>query len=197
MGALPESQVKSFIERLVGPVGPSPVEEILTEADALSAAGDLAGAAGLYAAVLKQDAANLAALAGLARTHLALGDAKTARAILAQVPPDKQDDARIAAARAAIEVAERAAAVGDTAALEARVSANPADHQARFGLALGLAAAGDRDAAIDHLVEIIKRDRTWNEDGARKQLVQFFDAWGPVDEATVAGRRKLSAVLFR
>jgi putative thioredoxin len=103
----------------------------------------------------------------------------------------------VSGVRAAIELAEQAASVGDLRDLEARLAANAADHQARFDLALALAANGDREAAVDHLVEIIKRDRTWDDDGARRQLVQFFEAWGPMDEMTVAGRRKLSTVLFR
>lgn len=116
---------------------------------------------------------------------------------LAMVPPEKAEDSVIAAVRAAIELAEQAADLGDLRELEAKVAANAGDHQARFDLALALNARGDREAAIDHLLAIVARDRTWNEDGARKQVLQFFEAWGPMDEATIAGRRKLSALLFR
>ena len=102
----------------------------------------------------------------------------------------------IAAARSALEVAEQAKSVGPVGELEQKVAANPADHQARFDLAVALNAAGKRKEAAEHLIAIVKRDRKWNDDGARKQLVQFFEAWGPADEATVEGRRRLSSILF-
>jgi putative thioredoxin len=196
MGALPESQVKGFIERLVGPVGPSAAEDLLAEADALAAEGDAAGAAELYAAVLSQDPENIAAVAALAKLHVDLGDLEGARRFLAMAPAAKANDPAVAGARAAIELAEQAASLGDLADLQRRVEADPLDHQARFDLAVGLAARGRRQDAVDHLLEIVRRDRTWNEDGARKQLVQFFEAWGPTDEMTVAGRRRLSSLLF-
>jgi putative thioredoxin len=196
MGALPESQVKGFIERLVGPVGPSAAEDLLAEADALAAEGDAAGAAELYAAVLSQDPENVAAVVALAKLHVDLGDLEGARRFLAMAPAAKANDPAVAGARAAIELAEQAASLGDLASLQRRVEADPLDHQARFDLAVGLAARGRRQDAVDHLLEIVRRDRTWNEDGARKQLVQFFEAWGPTDEMTVAGRRRLSSLLF-
>jgi len=112
------------------------------------------------------------------------------------VPEAKQNEAPVAAARAAVEVAEQAKSLGPVAELEERVRANPLDHQARFDLASALNAKGKREDAAQHLLEIIKRDRKWNDDGARKQLVQFFDAWGPTDEATIEGRKKLSSILF-
>ena len=196
MGALPESQVKGFIERLVGPLRPSGAEELLAEADALAAAGDAAGAAELYAAVLAQDPENVDALAALAKLHVDLGDLEGARRFLNMAPATKANDPAIAGARAAIELAEQAASLGDLADLQQRVEANAADHQARFDLALGLNARGKRQEAVDHLLEIVRRDRTWNDDGARKQLVQFFEAWGPTDDMTVAGRRRLSSLLF-
>ena len=108
----------------------------------------------------------------------------------------KRNDAAVAAARAALELAEQAKAVGPIDELEKKVAANPLDHQARFDLATALSAAGKRAEAADHLIEIVKRDRKWNEDGARKQLVQFFEAWGPTDPATVDGRKRLSSILF-
>ncbi len=197
MGALPEGQVKSFIERLTGPVGAGVVEQALEQAAELVAAGDVDAASQIYGAILAEEPANMAALTGLARIHADRGELQAARDVLAAVPADKASDPAVAGVRAIIELAEQAASVGDLADLEGRLAANAADHQARYDLALALAARGDREAAVDHLVEIIKRDRTWNDDGARKQLVQFFEAWGPTDEMTVAGRRKLSAVLFR
>jgi putative thioredoxin len=196
MGALSESQVKSFIERLVGPVGPGEVDELLADAADRAAAGDAAGAAELYAAVLADEPENVPAIAGLAKVHVELGDLEGARHFLTMTPKGKENAPEIAGARAAIEIAEQAAAVGDLGALERQVAANPDDLQARFDLALGLNALGKREEAADGLLAIVKRDRTWNEDGARKQLVQFFDAWGPTDPATLGGRRKLSSLLF-
>jgi putative thioredoxin len=195
MGAVPESQVKGFIERLVGPVA-NAADDLLAEAAALAAQGDAAGAAELYAAVLAQDPENVAALAALAKLHLDLGDVESARRFIAMAPQAKANDPALAGARAAIELAEQAASLGDLADFQRRIEANPVDHQARFDLALGLNARGKRQEAVDQLLEIVRRDRSWNEDGARKQLVQFFEAWGPTDENTIAGRRKLSSVLF-
>ena len=197
MGALPESQVKGFIERLVGPLGPGAAEELIAQAQEAQAQGDAAGAAQLFAAVLAQEPENVAALAGLARLELDAGNLEGARGVLAQVPEAKHNDPAIASVLAAIELAEKAASLGDTAELEAKLAKNPNDHQARFDLAMALAAAQRRDDAVDALIEIIKRDRNWDEDGARRQLLQFFEAWGPMDDSSVAGRRKLSAVLFR
>ncbi|MCO5090084.1 thioredoxin [Bosea sp. (in: a-proteobacteria)] len=196
MGAQPESQIKAFIERLVGPVGPGAADELIEAAAAAIAAGDPAGASELYAGALEMEPDNLAAIAGLGRLHLDTGDIEGAKGILGMAPADKAADPAIAALRAAIELAEQAASLGDTAELEAKLSANPKDHQARFDLALALNARDRREEAVDHLIAIIRADRTWNEDGARKQLLQFFEAWGPMDEASVAGRRKLSTLLF-
>ena len=196
MGALPEGQIKSFIERLVGPLGPSQTEEILAEADRLAAEGDAGGAAELYAAVLSQDPENIAALAALAKLHVDLGDLENARRLLEMAPPAKANDPAILGARAAIELAEQAGSLGDVADLQRKVESDPQDHQARFDLAIALNARNRRQEAADQLLEIVRRDRNWNEDGARKQLVQFFEAWGPMDEMTLAGRRKLSSILF-
>lgn len=196
MGALPESQVTGFIERLVGPIGPSAAEDLLAEADALAAEGDAAGAAELYAAVLAQEPENVAAIGALAKLHLDLDDLEGAKRFLAMAPQGKDNDPAIAGARAAIEIAEQAASLGDLGELERRLEADPRDFPARFDLALALNARGHREQAIDQLIEIVRRDRNWNEDAARKQLVQFFEAWGPTDEMTVLGRRRLSSVLF-
>ncbi len=196
MGALPESQVKAFVEKLVGPVGPGATEEMLAAAQAAAEAGDAASASEVFAQVLEMEPENAGAIAGLARLHLDVGDIEGAKGILGMAPEAKAADPAIAAVRAAIELAEQAAALGDTAELEARVAANPKDHQARFDLALALNAHERREEATDHLIAIIKADRGWNEDGARKQLLQFFEAWGPMDEYSMAGRRKLSTLLF-
>lgn len=196
MGAVPESQIKSFIERLAGPSGPTQIEELMTEAETAVAEGDLAGASELYAAVLGQEPDNVAALAGLAKIQLDAGELENAKQVLAMVPEAKANDPALAGIRAAVELAEQAASLGDLAGLQRQVEANADDHQARFDLALGLNARGERAQAADHLVEIVRRDRTWNDDGARKQLLQFFEAWGPMDPAAIRGRRKLSTLLF-
>lgn len=196
MGAQPEGQIKAFIEKLVGPMGPGETEELITAAKAAAEAGDAAGASELYAGVLQLEPDNVAAIAGLARLHLDVGDVEGATGILTMVPEAKAADPAIVAIKAAIELAAQAAALGDTAELEAKVVANPKDHQARFDLALALNGRERREEAVDHLIAIIKADRTWNEDGARKQLLQLFEAWGPMDENSIAGRRKLSALLF-
>jgi putative thioredoxin len=200
MGAQPESQIKAFIDRIAGPAGPSPVEEVLAAAAEAAEQGDAAGASQLYAEVLAAEPENLPAIAGLARLHLDAGDLEGAKGFLAMVPEakanDKTQDKAIAAIRAAIELAEQAASLGDTAGLEARIAADPNDHEARFDLAIALNAGGRRGEAVDQLIAIIKADRAWNDQAARKQLLQFFEAWGPMDEQSVAGRRKLSTVLF-
>lgn len=196
MGAQPESQVKAFIEKLVGPVGPGATEELVAAAQAAVEAGDAAGASELFAGALELEPENLAAIAGLARLHLDMGDLDGAKGILGMVPAAKAADPAIAAVRAAIELADQAADLGDTAELEASVAANPKDHQARFDLAIALNAHDRREEAVDHLIAIIRADRAWNDDGARKQLLQFFEAWGPMDEHSMAGRRKLSTLLF-
>jgi putative thioredoxin len=197
MGALPESQVKSFIERLVGPLGASEVDALLAEANTLLANKDHAGAAELFAGILQENEGNPKALAGLARVYTETSEFELAHRMLDMATETAAKDTDLIAARAALDLAEQAASLGSTGDLERAVAANPADHQARFDLAVALNAKDKREDAVDHLIEIIKRDRTWNEDGARKQLLQFFEAWGPMDEASIGGRRKLSALLFR
>jgi putative thioredoxin len=196
MGALPEAQVIAFLERLThGKIG-AEAKDLLNAADTALANGNAAEAANLYSELLAQDAGNVAALAGLARCHVLVGALDQAKQTLALVPEAKRNDSVVAAARAALEVAEQAKSVGPLEELERKVAANPLDHQARFDLATALNAKGKRAEAVEHLLAIVRRDRTWNEDGARKQLVQFFDAWGPTDEATVEGRKRLSSILF-
>ncbi len=196
MGALPESQVIAFLERLTKDRIGGEAKDLLKAADAALAEGDAAGAAELYAQLLAEDPENVPALAGLARCHVETGALDQAKQTLALIPETKRNDAAVAAARAAIDLADQAKSLGPIAELEQKVAANPLDHQARFDLALALNGKGRRQDALDHLIAIVKRDRKWNDDGARKQLVQFFDAWGPTDEATVEGRRKLSSILF-
>ncbi|MFZ3359991.1 MAG: thioredoxin [Xanthobacteraceae bacterium] len=196
MGALPESQVVAFLERLTKDRIGGEEKDLLAAADAALADGDAAGAAEIYAQLLAEDSANLAALAGLVRSYVATGALDQARQTLAMVPEAKRNDSAVVAARAALELAEQAQSLGPVAELEQKVAANPLDHQARFDLALALNGKGQRRDALDQLIAIVKRDRKWNEDGARKQLVQFFDAWGPTDEATIEGRKRLSSILF-
>jgi putative thioredoxin len=196
MGALPEGQVNAFIERLTKGAVAGETKDLIAEADAALAAGDNEGAAAVYSEILAEDKANVPALAGLARAYVAAKQFEKAKQILTQVPELKRNDAAVAAARAALEVAEQANSVGPIGDLEQKVKANPLDHQARFDLAVALNAGGKRPEAVDQLMEIVKRDRKWNDDGARKQLVQFFEAWGPTDESTIAGRKRLSSVLF-
>src|SRR5215210_2566100 len=196
MGALPESQIVAFLERLTKGAVAGEAKDLLKSADEALAAGDAAGAADLYAEVLAEDAANVPALAGLARAYVKTGALDQAKQTLDLVPEPKRNDSAVSAARAALDVAEQAKSVGPITELEQKVAANPLDHQARFELATALNAHGKRKEAVDHLLEIVRRDRKWNEDGARKQLVQFFDAWGPTDEATMDGRRRLSSILF-
>ncbi|WP_428698806.1 thioredoxin [Stappia sp.] len=196
MGAQQESQIKAFIERVAGPIGPSDAEQVLGEAEAAREAGDLARAAQLYGAVLSMEAENGAAIGGLAQCYVAADALDKAREVLDAAPEAAAKDPAISAARAAIDLAEQAGALGDLAELEARIAADPADHQARFDLAVALGSGADRQQAVDHLIEIVRRDRSWNEDGARKQLLQFFEAWGAKEPATGYGRRKLSSVLF-
>jgi putative thioredoxin len=198
MGALPESQVRGFIERLVGPLGGG-ADAILAEAEAALAQGDAEGAADLYARILSEDETHPKAIGGLAKLHVEAGDLDQARAVLSMAPPTapgKDPDPAITAAWAAVHLAEQAATVGDLGPLQKAVVQNPDDHQARFDLAVALAAKGDRDDAANQLLEIIRRERRWNEDAARKQLLQFFEAWGLMDPSTVAARRKLSAIWF-
>jgi len=145
---------------------------------------------------LKEDSGNIPALAGLARCYVATGNLEQAKKTLEMVPEAKRNEAPVAAARAALDVAEQAKSVGPIDELEKKVAADPLDHQARFDLATALNANGKRNEAADHLLVIVKRDRKWNEDGARKQLVQFFEAWGPNDPTTIEGRKRLSSILF-
>jgi putative thioredoxin len=196
VGALPEGQITAFLERVTKQEIGGEEKELLKAAEAALAAGDAAGAAEFYSEILADDPGHVPALAGLARANLDAGNVAAAKAVLAQVPEAKRNDSAVAAARAALEVAEQAATLGPVGELEKKVAANPLDHQARFDLAVALNGANRRQEAIDHLMEIVRRDRKWNDDGARKQLVQFFEAWGPTDEHTVAGRRRLSSILF-
>ena len=196
MGALPESQVIAFLERLTKDRIGGEAKDLLKAADTALAEGDAAGATELYTQLLAEDPENVPALAGLVRSHVETGALDQAKQTFAKIPEAKRNDASVGAARAALELAEQAKTLGPVTELEQKVAANPLDHQARFDLALALNGKGQRLDALEQLISIVRRDRKWNDDGARKQLVQFFDAWGPTDEATIEGRKKLSSILF-
>jgi putative thioredoxin len=196
MGAQPESQIKAFIERIGGPVPVNEADAMLEQAAELLLAKDYAQAAQLFGAVMQMEPDNVTAISGLAQCYLGADDLERAKQALELVPEDKHSDAAYAAAKAAIDLAEQAASLGDLAELQDRIAKDPLDLQARFDLALGLNGKGDKEGAVDQLIEIVRRDREWNEDGGRKQLLQFFEAWGFKDPASAYGRRKLSSVLF-
>jgi putative thioredoxin len=194
MGALPESRVNAFIARLIGePAGPGADIEA---AEAALAAGDLNTAAQTFGEILQEDPENAQAAAGLAKCYIKTGDLVRAEQTLGLVPPAKADSAPVASARAALELARKASEAGDVNELRGKVAAHANDPQARFNLALALNAKGDRQSALDELLHIVRTNRAWNDDAARKQLVQLFDAWGPTDPATMAGRQRLSSLLF-
>lgn len=194
MGALPESRVKDFIKRLIGDSADD--ADDLEAAEAALEAGDVNTAAQGFGAILQGDAENAQAAAGLAKCYLKTGDLARAEQTLALVPPAKAESAPVASARAALELARKGADAGDVDSLRAKLSAVPNDLQAQFDLALALNAKGDREGALEELLAIVAKNRAWNEDAARKQLVQFFDAWGPSEPATTSGRQKLSSLLF-
>jgi putative thioredoxin len=197
MGAVPESQLAAFVARVAAATGPGAIEELLEQGRQALKTGDIETAAGAFGQALEEDAANPSAVAGMARCLLQAGQPNEARAFLSEQPQSVTEHAEVVSALAAIALKERAAsAAGEIAGLEAKVAADPADHQARIDLAAALAATGARDAAIDQLIASIKRERGWNDDLARKELLKLFEAFGPADPATLAGRRKLSSVLF-
>ena len=201
MGALPASQIKQFIDQLLRSAGPDAAElaigEALEAAEQALQSKDLATAAQGFAAVIQADPTELKAIGGLARVYAASGDFERARQTLAMAPDDKADDPSIAAARAAIELAEQSAgAAKDLTKHRAALEANPNDHQSRYDLALALVAVGDREGAVDELLELFRRDRNWNEEAAKTQLMKLFDAFGTEDPLTLSGRRRLSSMIF-
>ncbi|HEX2653560.1 MAG TPA: thioredoxin [Xanthobacteraceae bacterium] len=196
LGALPESQVTAFLERMIKDRVGGEEKDLLELANNELTQGNAAGAAELFAQILANEPTNVPALAGLARCYVEAGAIDQAKQTLAMVPETKQNDPAVAAVRAALELAEQAKQLGPVLELEKKIAENPADHQTRYDLAVALNAKGQRGQALDHLLEIVRRDRKWNDDGARKQLVQLFEAWGPTEEATLEGRRRLSSILF-
>jgi putative thioredoxin len=198
VGAVPDSQLKQFIAKLgAGSAAPDPIVEAVALAKEAAAAGDHARAANIFTQVLQHEPGNADALAGLTRAAIARKDLVKAKQFLAQVPPEQAGHAEIAAARAAYELAEAGAkGAGKTDELKGRLERNPNDHEARYELAGALFATGEREQAIDQLLDLVKRDRVWNEEAGRKQLLKFFEAIGLADPLTVAARRRLSAILF-
>ena len=197
MGAQPASQIKAFVERLIAQGGGNDgLEAALEAAEAMLEEGAVADAAQTFAAILAEEAGNPAALSGLSRAHLALGDIEKAKAILDLVPAEKAGDSAILAARAQIELAEATADAGDVGEFAAAVERDPGDHQARFDLAMALVAKGDQQGAIDALLELFRRDREWNDGAARAQLFKLFDSLGPKSELAAKGRRRLSSMIF-
>jgi putative thioredoxin len=197
MGAVPESQLRAFLQHLTGGhAGHDHAEEVLAAAEEAVAAGDVNMAAQAYAHVLQDEPGHPKAVAGLARCYLKTGDVERARNTLQLVRPDGAADEAIRAVEAELKLREQAADTGDLDAFKKKLEADPNDHQARYDLALALDARGDREGAMNELLDIVKRDRKWNDDAARKHLVTLFEALGPTDPLTLAARRKLSSILF-
>lgn len=196
MGALPESEVRRFIQRLAGDIGPSPIDELLALAAEAAEGGDLGAAAQAYAQILQEEPQNAQALAGLARCYLLSGDIARAEQTLSLVPPDQQGNEAVTSVRAALTLQAQANQAGDLGPLRAKAQANPKDLEAQLALAGALPAAGQAEEAIEVLLAAIKTDRNWNEGAARKQLLTLFEALGPADPLVAQGRRRLSALLF-
>ncbi|MBL8549927.1 MAG: thioredoxin [Hyphomonadaceae bacterium] len=194
MGAVPDSQIKLFIDRLAGAGLADEIEPLLEQGAESVRLGDAGGAAQSYAAALQIDPENVKALAGLARAYLLAGEPDQAREIIESIPEQKRSDAEVQGVRAALELAANSA--GETKPLIDKVAKNPNDRDARFELANALAGRGELEPAVDHLLTIIEQDRAWNDEAARKQLLKIFDAAGPASEVAKAGRRRLSALLF-
>jgi putative thioredoxin len=197
VGAVPESQVKQFVQRLGGPAGPSPVEEAIAMAKEALQNGDHDSAGGIFSQVLQREAENIEALAGLARVLIAKDDHSNARQLLSRVPSEHLGHVEIAAAHSALELAEQAVkAMAEADKFRARLAANADDHEARLELATALFGGGQRETGIDELLTLYRKDRAWNDEAARKQLVKFFEVMGPTDPLTVSSRRKLAALMF-
>jgi putative thioredoxin len=197
LGAQSPAQIKAFIDRLVETSGGNAgLEEAIAMAEEMLSEGAVADAAQTFAAILQEEDGNTAALGGLARAHLALGEVERARGILALTPKGKENDPAIAAARAQIELAELSTGAGEAAELRAAVERDPGDHQARFDLATALIGEGDQAGAIDALLELFRRDREWNDGAAKVQLLKLFDSLGPKSETVQKGRRRLSSMIF-
>ena len=195
MGNIPEKEIRAFIDKIAGPEA-DPAEEVLALVAEARAEGNLEAAAQIFMSALQQGIASPPVFAGLADTLLDLNDLEGAQQFLAQVPDEIKADKAFSAVNAKLKLAEEVALLGDPVALQARMDADPKDYQAKFDMSAIHNARGSRQAAADLLLAIMKADRSWQDDGARKRLLEYFEAWGFADEATLAGRRKLSSVLF-
>ncbi|MEM6624991.1 MAG: co-chaperone YbbN [Pseudomonadota bacterium] len=195
-GAVPQSQIQEFVNKLAKGAGASGLEEAMDAADQMLEEGAAGDAAETFAAVLGEDPENARAIGGLVRALLAAGDLPRAKAMMDQIPADLFNEPHIAAARAAVELAEQAADAGPTAELRSKLSADANDHQTRFELAVALSAAGENEEAVSELLELFRRDREWNDGAAKTQLFTIFDALGPKDPIALTGRRRLSSMIF-
>ncbi len=205
-GALPESEVKAFIDRVIEATagkgaapeaeGASPATDLIAEGKAALAKGDDGAALALFTKVLESDDKNVDAVAGLARCYISAGENEAAGNLIAGIPEEQADNPDIAAVKSALELAAESGDAGDVGELAAKVEANPGDLQARFDLAMALFGAGDREGALDGLLEVVRRNAGWNDGAARIQLLKMFEAWGADDPLTIDGRERLSTVLF-
>lgn len=196
-GPQPDEVVAQFVESLAGASATADVAAVVQQANEIMETGDLQTAAQMFASILQADTQNVPALAGLAQCYVKTGDFDRARQTIELVPPDQKKGSAIQSVLAALDLAEKAGDVSDTSEIEAKLSADPGNHQVRYDLALALAANGAKQEAVDHLIEIVAQEPAWNEEAARKQLLQFFEAWGAKDDATKDGRRRLASLLFR
>jgi putative thioredoxin len=197
MGAVSEGELRKFIDRVTaGGGGEDQTQEKLSAAETALEQGSINEAATVFAEVLKSDNQNVTALAGLAKCYIKMGDVARAEQMIELVPTAKQNHTAVTSAKAMLDLARKAEEASDTSELEQKVADNPDDLQARFDLAMALQAGGKREAAMEQLLEIVRRDRSWNDGAARQQLVEFFEAWGPHDPLTVKGRQRLSTLLF-
>ncbi|MFZ2008111.1 MAG: thioredoxin [Stellaceae bacterium] len=197
VGVVPESQVKQFVQKLGGPSGPSPVEEAMAMAKEALQNGDYDSAGGIFSQVLQTEGDNVDALAGLARALIGKGEYAPARELLSRVPNEQLNHVDVAAAHSALELAEQAQkAMGESDKYRTRLAADANDHEARLELATALFGAGQREEGIDELLTLYRKDRAWNDEAARKQLVKFFEVMGATDPLTLSSRRKLSSLMF-
>ncbi len=196
MGAIGESELREFISRVSAGEGGDDIQQAIDAAEAALKDGSVNEAANLFAQVLQIEQDNVNAITGLAKCYVKTGDLDRAEQMLAMVPTAKQMDSAVTSAKAMLDLARKSEAAADTSELEKKLADDPSDLQARLDLALALQANGEREPALEHLLEIVKRDREWNDGAARRQLVEFFDAWGANDPLTVKGRQRLSTILF-
>lgn len=201
MGALPESQVKSFIDRIVqmasAAAGPSPIDEAIEQAKSALESGDASTASTIYGQVLQQEPDNVKAMVGMGRCYLATGQVEGAQSVLDSIPEEQRKNGEVSALQAALELTVQAGSSNaETSGLQAKIDINPNDHQARFELALAYFAQGENQQAIDALVDIMRKNKSWNEEAAKEQLVKIFEALGDTHPDTIEGRQKMASVLF-